>query len=66
MNDVLFIIAIILLVVGLGIKIYGMAQLANKKLPEEERMRRYKKIAPISYILLLPTIIIVVVLIVIK
>ena len=28
MKDVLFVIAVILLAVGLGIKLYGMAQLA--------------------------------------
>ena len=49
MKDVLFVIAVILLAVGLGIKLYGMAQLANKKLPEAERMARYKKTVPVSY-----------------
>lgn len=66
MDDVLFVIAVVLLAVGLGIKLYGMAQLANKKLPEAERMARYKKTVPVSYLLLLPTIAIVIYLLVTK
>lgn len=66
MNDVLFIVAAVLLATGLGVKLYGMAQLANKKLPEEERMARYKKTVPLSYLLLVPTIGIIVFLIVTK
>lgn len=66
MKDVLFVIAVILLAVGLGIKLYGMAQLANKKLLEAERMARYKKTVPVSYLLLLPTVAIVIYLLVTK
>ncbi len=66
MNDVLFIVAAVLLAVGLGIKLYGMAQLANKKLPEAERMARYKKTVPVTYLLLVPTILIIVFLIATK
>lgn len=66
MDTVLLIVAIILMIAGLGVRFYGMAQLANKKLSDEERMNRYKKIVPISYLLLLPTIAIVVYLLVIN
>lgn len=66
MDDVLFVVALVLLVLGLGIKIYGMVQLANKNLSEAERMARYKKTLPISYILLLPTVVIVIYLLVTK
>ena len=66
MNDALFIIAVILLAAGLGVKFYGMAQLANKKLPEAERMARYKKTVPLSYLLLLPTVAIIVYMLVTK
>ena len=66
MDTGLFVLAIVLMVAGLGVRFYGMAQLANKKLTDEERMERYKKIIPISYLLLIPTIVIVVYLFVIK
>lgn len=66
MNDALFIIAVVLLAAGLGIKFYGMAQLVNKKLPEAERMARYKKTVPLSYLLLLPTVAIIVYMLVTK
>lgn len=66
MNDALFIIAVVLLAAGLGIKFYGMAQLANKKFPEAERMARYKKTVPLSYLLLLPTVAIIVYMLVTK
>lgn len=59
-NSTLLIIALILLVVSLGVKGYGMAQLANKKLSQEERMARYKKTMPLTYLLLAPVVIIVV------
>lgn len=66
MNDALFIIAVVLLAAGLGIKFYGMAQLANKKFSEAERMARYKKTVPLSYLLLLPTVAIIVYMLVTK
>lgn len=66
MDNILLVIAIVLLVCGLIVKGYGMAQLANKKLSEAERMARYKKTIPVSYAMLLPTILIVAYLVVTK
>lgn len=66
MEKTLLIIAAVLLVLSLIVKGYGMVQLANKKLPQEERMARYKKTMPLTYLLLTPTIIIVAYLLVTK
>lgn len=66
MEKILLIIAAVLLVLSLIVKGYGMAQLANKNLPQEERMARYKKTMPFTYLLLIPTIIIVAYLLVTK
>ena len=45
-NTILLIVAIVLLAASLLVKGYGMMQLANKDLPQEERMARYKNHAP--------------------
>lgn len=45
-NTILLIVAIVLLAASLLVKGYGMMQLANKDLPQEERMARYKKPCP--------------------
>lgn len=66
MQHLLFYLAVLLLAVGIGIKCYGMFCLANKKMPESERLMRYKKTIPITYALLLPTIAIIIYLIVTK
>ena len=65
-QQLLFYLAVLLLTIGIAIKIYGMACLANKKWPEAERLARYKKTIPVSYALLLPTIAIIIYLIVTK
>ncbi|MDO4280927.1 MAG: hypothetical protein Q4C56_04795 [Peptococcaceae bacterium] len=66
LHTILVAVAVILLAIGLGIKFYGMAILANQKIPAETRMNRYKKTVPLSYGLLLPTIVIIVYLFVTK
>ena len=66
MKTILLVLAVVLLAVGLVVKGYGMMQLANKKLSEEERMARYKKTMPLFYALLLPAIVIVAYLLVTK
>lgn len=48
-NTILLIVAIVLLAASLLVKGYGMMQLANKDLPQEERMARYKKTMPLTY-----------------
>ena len=50
-NTILLIVAIVLLAASLLVKGYGMMQLANKDLPQEERMARYKKTMPLTYLL---------------
>lgn len=66
MKTALLIIAIVLLVVSLIVKGYGMVQLANKKLTPEERMARYKKTMLPTYMMLAPTILIVIYLLMTK
>lgn len=58
-NTILLIVAIVLLAASLLVKGYGMMQLANKDLPQEERMSRYKKTMPLTYLMLAPVVIIV-------
>lgn len=58
-NTILLIVAIVLLAASLLVKGYGMMQLANKDLPQEERMARYKKTMPLAYLMLAPVVIIV-------
>ena len=58
-NTILLIVAIVLLAASLLVKGYGMMQLANKDLPQEERMARYKKTMPLTYLMLVPVVIIV-------
>lgn len=58
-NTILLIVAIVLLAASLLVKGYGMMQLANKDLPQEERMERYKKTMPPTYLMLAPVVIIV-------
>lgn len=58
-NTILLIVAIVLLAASLLVKGYGMMQLANKDLPQEERMARYKKTMPLTYFMLAPVVIIV-------
>ena len=58
-NTILLIVAIVLLAASLLVKGYGMMQLANKDLPQEERMERYKKTMPLTYLMLAPVVIIV-------
>ncbi len=58
-NTILLIVAIVLLAASLLVKGYGMMQLANKDLPQEERMTRYKKTMPLTYLMLAPVVIIV-------
>lgn len=59
LNTILLILAAVLLVASLLVKGYGMMQLANKNLPQEERVARYKKTMPLTYLMLLPVIVIV-------
>lgn len=59
LNTILLIVAVVLLLASLLVKGYGMMQLANKKLPQEERMARYKKTMPLTYLMLAPVVIIV-------
>ena len=58
-NTILLIVAIVLLAASLLVKGYGMMQLANKDLPQEERMACYKKTMPLTYLMLAPVVIIV-------
>lgn len=58
-NTILLIVAIVLLAASLLVKGYGMMQLANKDLPQEKRMARYKKTMPLTYLMLAPVVIIV-------
>lgn len=58
-NTILLIVAIVLLAASLLVKGYGMMQLANKDLPQEERMARYKKTMLLTYLMLAPVVIIV-------
>ena len=58
-NTILLIVAIVLLAASLLVKGYGMMQLANKDLPQEERMGRYRKTMPLTYLMLAPVVIIV-------
>lgn len=58
-NTILLIVAIVLLAASLLVKGYGMMQLANKDLPQEERMARYKNTMPLTYLMLAPVVIIV-------
>lgn len=58
-NTILLIVALVLLVASLVVKGYGMVQLANKNLPQEERMARYKKTMPLTYLMLAPVVVIV-------
>lgn len=59
MRTILLVIAIVLLLVSLVIKGYGLMQLSNKDLAPEERMARYKKTMPVTYAMLAPVVIIV-------
>lgn len=66
MKMILLVIAIVLLLASLLIKAYGMMQLSNKDLPQEERMARYKKTMPVTYAMLAPVVIIVLYLVLTK
>lgn len=66
LRTILLIIAIALLAASLIIKGYGMLQLANKELAQEERMARYKKTMPVTYLMLAPVILIVLYLVLTK
>lgn len=63
MDHLLFAVAVALLVLSFGIRMYGMVQLADKKLTEEERLSRYKKVLPYHYVMLLPAALIIIYLI---
>lgn len=66
LRTILLIIAIVLLAASLIIKGYGMLQLVNKELAQEERMARYKKTMPVTYLMLAPVILIVLYLVLTK
>lgn len=65
-RTILLILAVVLLLASLIVKGYGMLQLANKDLPQAERMARYKKTMPLTYLMLAPVIIIVLYLVLTK
>ena len=60
MNQILLAAAIILLLLSLGVKGYGLFQLCQKDVAQEERLQRYRKTMPLTYLLLAPVVIIVI------
>lgn len=60
MNQILFVLAAVLLGLSLIVRFYAMAGLTKKDVGEAERIARYKRIVPISYVLLAPAVLIII------